>query len=396
MKRARPAVAVVLLAIVLRLVAAIYVDALDRVAGEYRQIALHLVNGQGFSFLAFSHLGPTSVRPPVYPYLLAGFYSTLGVDRPLAHGAAIAFNALCGGISCGLLIALTHRWWVGLLLAIWPTQIYAATQMQGLSLGLCLMLATLLLLRRCKPLSAGLFAGAAVLTEAILFLPLAIAILVTLRRKPAELLVCGLAMLTLTLPWVYRNTLVHGRPTLVTDNLGPDLFLGNGPDATGSHHLRTLDWRGQPQSQIDRLTPPQFDQLKRQPEAVRNAKLMAWSLAWVRDNPLSYAQLSAIRAGKTLWMDWHHPMAWQPLNLAVRSLGLLILIAAVFLPAFRRKAAPAPAETAEETGGRVLAFVVIGGLVAATVLTLAEARNAVFMDAAQLLLLPAIADKRRE
>ncbi len=415
MRRWRTPAVIVLLAVVLRIVAVVHVGAVDHVAGENRQIAMHLAGGQGFSFLAFSNLGPTSVRAPVFPYLLAGFYALFGVDATSAHLAALALNVLCGGISTALVIALTRRWWIGLTFALWPTQVYAATQMQGLSLAVTVLLAALLLLQRVRPIGTGIVAAMAVLTESILVLPLLFAIVVIFRRKPVELFVCLLAMLTLTLPWVYRNTLVHRRATLITDTLGPDLFLGNGNDATGSQHLRIRDFTGDPLSQIDRLTPPQYDQLKRQPEAVRDAKMFGWATGWIRSHPLQYAKLCLVRAAKTLWLDWDHPMAWKPLNLLPRTLALLIcVIAACLAPSLvysrdraEVRASSARSDTTEKAltltlcreypgeGTTMLLLLMVAAFVFASMFTLAEARNAVLIDVPQLLLMAVIADRSR-
>ncbi len=394
---------VVLLAIGLRCLTLFYVDALALPPAEDRSIAIHLLDGRGFSFTAFNHTGPTSIRPPVYPMLLASLYAIFGVDSTQADIAALAINVLAGaaGVAVAYSIGLAirrksnagddpdHR--LALLLAIGvailPTQLYAGAYAQGLSIAFLLMLtAVRLALSPDLRLAAlaGVVAGLAVLTESALWLPLlGLTLLVAWRNRGFATLMLAGAIVVVS-PWLYRNAIVQGQIVGVTNELWPDVFRGNGPDATGSIHLRTRTHAGKPQSRIDRLSPIEIDQLKRQPERVRNDLQRRWSLNWIREQPLQYLKLCAVRAGKTLWLDWDHPKAWNALNVASRS-ALLLGLAMACVAALRKSTT---------CGVFSVALVLMIGLVLASAFTLAEARNAAFIDFPQLLVLAWVADRK--
>jgi len=375
---------IALLTVILRVVAIVHVHALNQPPEENRIIARNLAAGEGFSFADFQYVGPTSIRPPLYPFLLAGLDRTFGIESKGASIAALALNVLAGAATVLFAFFLARPLFGSRLatvaafaLAVWPTQIYAATQFQGLSIGVALLLATLLLARRQWPIAYGIAAGLATLCESILLLPLLLVGAWTFRRKIDGLILMPLALLMVLLPWAYRNSLVRDRPTLVTNNFAVDLFRGNGPDATGSVHLSTIGSDGKPESEFDRLLPQQFDALRHQPEAQRDALLFGWAKSWIIAHPLQYARLCLIRVAKTFWTDWHHPLALNWINVVTRTLAsgaaLVCIIGAFSFPGRRFRFEPA--------------FVLILlGLLLATMFTVAEARNTVLMDVPQLLL----------
>ena len=88
----------------------------------------------------------------------------------------------------------------------------------------------------------------------------------------------------------------------------------------------------------------------------------------------------AIRIAKTVWLDWHHPLAFQPLHVASRSVLTIGFIAFLVL---RLRSA-----------GAGLVVVLTVGLLLASAFTVAEARNGVLMDVPQLLAVALLADKR--
>jgi hypothetical protein len=262
------------------------------------------------------------------------------------------------------------------LVALWPTQVYAAVYVQPLTLAVLLFLTTLWVMtskQTLLALVAGLLAGVTVLTEAIFALPLLAVILLVAARKPGHALLVMLGAITIVTPWMVRNSIVQGQLTGITNAAWRDAFAGNGDGATGSTHLGKRDAQGRPMLAMDRLSPQQAGALRRQPEARQNALFRTWTLDWIRSNPLAYAKLCVIRIAKLLWLDWHHPLGWNILNVASRTLALAGFIVALA----RCRSARLPACR--------FALAMSLALVLATMFTLVEARQAVFMDIPQLL-----------
>lgn len=378
--------AVVVLAVVLRCVAVVHLHAWAAPAEENRVIARNIANGQGFTFADFSYVGPTTIRPPLYPFGLAMLYRVFGTESPAALATALAINVLADAVAVGLAGNVVRKQFgnraglmAAVLLAIWPTQLYAAAQFQGLSVAVTLALMTLWLCQKNWAIASGIAAGLAVLAESILLLPLLLVGLWAFRRKLDGVVLVPLALLAIVLPWAYRNTLVRDRMTLVTGQFAADLFRGNGPLASGSIHLIAPGPGGRPQTEFDLLTPPLADALHRRPEPQRDTILFGLASHWIAARPLTYAKLCLIRAAKTFWTDWDHPLALRPINVAARTLACATATVA-WVIGMRSNSSH------NERSLVVASAILVLGLVLASMFTLAEARNSVLMDVPQLLL----------
>lgn len=372
---------IALLAVVLRCGAMVHFDALRLPAGENGAIARNVAQGNGFSFTQFGQFGPTSVRGPVYPMLLAAMDSLFGATPHAAPIAALTLNVLFAAGSCVMAFYLARPllgeragWIAAGLFAVWPSQIYAAVLLQGLCLAVLMTLIALRLAGGPRPAHA-IFAGAAaaiaLLCEPILSVPLFVLAVLIGRRRPAHALLMIAAAVALVMPWMLRNAVVHQQVVGITDTFWPDVYRGNGPDATGSEPLRLTRPDGKPLSQIDRLSPQRLDALKAQPEIGQVRLFRTWSLDWIRHNPLTYARLCIARVAKSLWADWDHPLAGRWSDLVLRSVGLFGLVGALLLPL--------------PMGAKRLLLALALGLAAATMFSMAEARNAVLMDVPQLI-----------
>jgi hypothetical protein len=322
----------VLLAALLRIVAIDLTDATAAPAEENRLIARNLASGRGFTFTEFGVTGPTAIRGPAYPMLLA----IIGPDRVRL---ILTINVVAGALSVIVAALLMQRllsplpanrgsepeafgakwatpaWIAAALFAVWPTQVYTATLTQGLTLAVLLTLACLTLAWRRTPVSlivGGLLAGLAALTEPAVALPLLLcAVVLGWRRHwPDALLFVGTAMVLIA-PWLYRNSVIFGRPMPITSNFWRDAYLGNGPNATGSVHIVVgsmgID-RLIKQTRIDALSPEEYDRLKR-PEPDRVRLFRDQTLQWVRDQPLSYLRLCGRRLLNAATGSWYHPIA---------------------------------------------------------------------------------------
>ena len=115
---------------------------------EHGEIAANLLAGRGFSIRFLGAEGPTSQQAPVYPFIVAMAYSIGGPGTPsslllLELGQAV----LGGGLALGVVrlgrqvapgqppVGLS----AGLIVAVYPTLVYAATHVQ-----VALLAATLL------------------------------------------------------------------------------------------------------------------------------------------------------------------------------------------------------------------------------------------------------------
>ena len=98
------AIQVFLFALVVRLVFLVVVPAvpISGDASDYDRLAHALVAGEGY----VSETGqPTSMRPPLYSYVLAGFYQIF-VDGPAAMRV---LHAMLDAVTCTLVYGLTVR-----------------------------------------------------------------------------------------------------------------------------------------------------------------------------------------------------------------------------------------------------------------------------------------------
>ncbi len=92
-----------------------------------RSLALH----QGFSSPFFPVTGPTALMPPIYPFLLAGFFRIFGLYTPLAAFAILTFNSVMAALTCVPIFFTAGRafdrrtaLWAGWLWAVYPFSIY--------------------------------------------------------------------------------------------------------------------------------------------------------------------------------------------------------------------------------------------------------------------------------
>jgi Dolichyl-phosphate-mannose-protein mannosyltransferase len=204
--------------------------------GFFFELAQSIAQGQGFSVGG----PPTAFRVPLYPILLAGL--TLGhqafwpiVIAQSAIGAGIAicaaqlacrlFQGQAGERAAILAAAVT---------ALYPYYIVHDTALQETSFFTLLTIVAVLLLvqtvRDGKISSgtlAGLMLGLDVLTRPTIapFAALAIVWLLWRRRVRAGV-ACALLLAVTVLPWIWRNAVVIGDPTLSTET-GIEFWAGN-------------------------------------------------------------------------------------------------------------------------------------------------------------------------
>jgi 4-amino-4-deoxy-L-arabinose transferase-like glycosyltransferase len=193
----------------------------------------------------------TSFRAPLYPAFLAVIYwfSGVGAGRFFAARLVQAFlNAL--------LIPLTYllarklfpehpkaAQWAAWVVALYPLLVVYPLSLATENLFFVLLIATILILVKAAEtrqtrffLFAGLLIGLTALTRSI-FLPCGgLAVLwafLVLRERQKAVLMFILVSLTV-LPWMIRNTFLHGRLTGIETSLGYNLYVGYHPQSTGT------------------------------------------------------------------------------------------------------------------------------------------------------------------
>jgi hypothetical protein len=247
--------AVVLLAIAVRVAAVFELQShnVPRSTYEHGEIAANLLAGRGFAIRFLGWEGPTSQQAPIYPAILAVAYTIGGVETPRSLLLLELGQALLGGVLTLGVLRLAERiaggrseviLTAGIITALHPTLIYAATHVQVALLGATLLTWTLLFAYRTgasgcihDAVGTGVLLALLALTDPILSLALAGAVLAIVqgrsqypsgRAEAARLVSLVLAVAALgVLPWIVRNARVHGEFVAIKSTFGYAFWQGN-------------------------------------------------------------------------------------------------------------------------------------------------------------------------
>jgi 4-amino-4-deoxy-L-arabinose transferase-like glycosyltransferase len=209
---------------------------------HYRQLAENVLAGHGFGWGAGQ---PTSIRPPLYPGLLALTWAIAGhVDLQAVRLLQICLALL----TTGLVYALGSRAfgpavgrWAAAVFWLYPSLVFfnlvILTETLFTLLLVAFLYATVRLFQTLNPglaLVSGLVLGAAALTRSVLWpLPILLCplLLLTLqtswRRRTALTLIVLAGYVSVVAPWAVRNTRVQGVLTIVDTMGGLNLRMGN-------------------------------------------------------------------------------------------------------------------------------------------------------------------------
>jgi 4-amino-4-deoxy-L-arabinose transferase-like glycosyltransferase len=266
-----PLVAVVVLAIAVRLAAGVAFPAADADTYEFGWMGRNIAEGRGYSYFFDDPVGrltpeeserlgrpfPSAYMPPVYTYLTAGATELGGSDADTVWLLRIA--NLAGAAGGVLLMRRLARRLVGagaatlaaIGFAVYPSLIYASTQVSASNIYIPLELGVLLVLLRATESAtwrSWALAGASVGALALVRAEAAAAIVLaglwlvwSARRRqtsaPPARLVAVFLCVAAVIPgaWIARNSIVLGAPVLtVTTTGGHNLWIGNHDGATGS------------------------------------------------------------------------------------------------------------------------------------------------------------------
>lgn len=263
----------VVLGVLLRLAYMVWAD-----EGRYRQEAAFAADAQQYVDLAGSVAtgegyrlfgGPTSWRPPFYPFVLAGVMKL--TDQPLFVMRLI--QCLLGGLTCLPVYLVARRLAAGraaLLAAAGCAVSYELFSLNAYLMTetvftyLVLALVASLVQYQARPSVAGSILAGVLLGLSILARPLFLLLPVVLvpwmvwiasRTAPVNRAVVQAAVLVavaavVVSPWTIRNSRVHGAFVPVTTDTGKMVYGSNSPNATGGTggwYSRTTDYRIPPE-----------------------------------------------------------------------------------------------------------------------------------------------------
>lgn len=362
----------VVLAVVVRVAAVLVLGShlVPRSTYEHGEIAANLVAGRGFSTRFLGADGPTSQQAPVYPYLVAGAYLMGGVETPVSLLLLQIGQAGLGGALVLAVVSLARqvspgRPWsarlAGLVAALHPTLVYAATHVQVALLAATLVVGTLALAYRASSarswrlaMATGFGLGLLVLTDPILGLAFVGIVMVWIssvgvRGAVRPVAVTAVTAALLVAPWIARNYRVHGELVFVKSTFGYAFWQGNcalseGTDkvvcatveaklASGDGSLRGWNralWDARHEAgYLDdiALTSEDNRTLAAVSEPERSRILLRRALADLRSDPLRYPRLCGVRLRYFLLFDETNPKT-RSLVYRVSHAGLTVLAVA--------------------------------------------------------------------
>jgi 4-amino-4-deoxy-L-arabinose transferase-like glycosyltransferase len=255
-------------------------------AHHYHTMAQAIANGRGLSHifpLGFEH--PTAWRPPLYPLLLGGVYTLVGVRL----GVAEALNVILGTAVVVLTALLAWRLAgpvagvvAGILVAVFPPLVANDAPPLSEPLGLALLLLTLLLLLEQRTTWAGVTAGLLMLTRPSgQFFGVALAVWILWRVGWRKALGFAFAVTLVLLPWLGRNWVALGSPVLFTSN-GFNLVAAYSPEAEVTDGF------------ADPVLDPRFEHLRAgiTNEVALDATFRRYGLQSLREQPLKVLKVA--------------------------------------------------------------------------------------------------------
>jgi len=341
---------------------------------EHGEIAANLLAGRGFSVRFLGADGPTSQQAPLYPMVVAGAYAIMGVGTPRALLILELGQAALGGILVGLVAILAAEVapgrrgvaaLAGLIAAVHPTLVYAATHVQVASMAASLLVASLAWAYRTgrtgsgrDAVAAGGFLGLLALADPILVLVTpGMAWAITSgqgwRRSARLVAAVGATAALCVAPWVARNARVHGEFVPIKSSFGYAFWQGNcalseGTDKVvrasveaalarrpgGLREWNAALWEARHEAgYLDdiALTPEDYRELGAVPEPERSRRLFRRALADLRAEPGRYARLSFRRLRYFVLFDETNPKTRSAIYrvghlglTALATLGLLV------------------------------------------------------------------------
>ncbi len=192
-------------------------------ANHYQAIAKAVAQGDGIAgIFPFTFQHPTAFRPPLYPALLGAVYWVTGVHVGVGQlvnvalgVAVVVLAALLGAHIAGYRAGIA----AGIVVGVYPPLLANDVVLLSEPLGLALLLTMILLLVRDRPAWAGAVCGLLVLTRpSAQLLVVVVAAWLVWRAGWRSAARFGAVTIVVVAPWVVRNWVLVGTPTVVTSN----------------------------------------------------------------------------------------------------------------------------------------------------------------------------------
>ena len=192
-------------------------------ANHYQAIASAFANGDGIAgIFPFTYQHPTAFRPPLYPALLGAVYWVTGVHVGVGQLLNVALGAVVVVLAAVLGAHIAgYRGGIaaGIAVGVYPPLLANDVVLLSEPLGLALLLAMILLLVRSRPAWAGVACGLLVLTRpSAQLLVVVVAAWLVWRAGWRAAARFGVVSIVVVAPWVVRNWVIVGAPTIVTSN----------------------------------------------------------------------------------------------------------------------------------------------------------------------------------
>jgi len=297
---------------------------------EMGRIARALDTGYGFADPFRGHTGPTAWVPPLYPWILAGDFRIFGIYSAVAAWMILAFDCVLNALMVRTTWEIAARCfnrrvalWSAWVWALYPAAMqYAVKWVWEMTLTAFLFSWVLVLALRMRGIGEregeaarapgagswamfGLLWALIALTNPSLLLFLPVCGIWVLMGTPARewwprqagaVALATAIFLACLAPWTYRNWRVFHQWVPIRANFGVELYLGNGPGATGL--LMEYDHPFQAPDQL---------RLYRQMGEIAYAKMRgAMAKRVIEANPGRFAVL-CLRRVYYFWFSVPHP-----------------------------------------------------------------------------------------
>lgn len=209
----------------------------------YHRLASNLASGEGYRE---QREVITSYRPPGYPLFLAAVYRLFGsntLSPRLVQALLGAFTVLTVTILANTLYDEKTSWIAGILLSVFPVQIYYSNLLLSEVLFTALFSLFLLMTTRTPSNKNAVFLGvihglSVLIRPSILFYPLVLLIgKFSLKLRAKYLTILFSVSLLIIGGWVYRNFKIFNRPTFISTNVGVNFWIGHNPEANGTYRF---------------------------------------------------------------------------------------------------------------------------------------------------------------
>ena len=192
----------------------------------------------------------TSFRAPLYPGFLGVIYALFGFERRFFF--ARLFQAAVSALLAPLTFALGKRVvpedervanYAAIVVAFYPLLILFPIALATENLFFVLVLAYIVTLLKAGQsgdwrwyLLAGILLGLAALTRSVVLamLPFSMLWVWVWARHRWGAFILPAVVLVMVLPWVMRNSLLHGQLSTIESSMGYNLYLGYHPEGNGS------------------------------------------------------------------------------------------------------------------------------------------------------------------